>query len=557
MGEAHNALSDEVISEVKRRLSEGEIPEDIINDDEMPSRAKVFEIKKQWEQEKEQQEELEREVFQEESNADRETIIDVLEQAGVGIKQSGEPKANVQKALNAIDFDAAWDDPHYVADTLEEEASMQRQWANRVVRKAYGMPDFPRVDTRDDNTGKSRRPNRGRESTPNNRNRRARDRDRGRDNNRDRRDDGQQSGGGDPQLRKQMQQLQSTVSELANVVADEVADDDDDDAQMVEIEQDGKTMKVPYHVAVSQGLLGNDNSDDKDFMDKLRDAKQAGIIPDPDDFQDDNDDDMFDMLEKAESLGLIGDDDSADEIEVMSEMMDEMSEQFAEAQSNVATQMSAAISQLADEQEEDEDELTVDELEDWWEEKQKEDELDRLENELKEMRKELRGGPGRGYGDNADPESDPEVVKKRIDTEHEKDQLELAKETVDSAPDRIAEGVQKGLLPLLDRMQMARGGGNPMWSAPDETQRGEPEYRPEQPDQQPQGRRDDAQQSSDRTAAESREYPQPDNEPAANGQVEPNGDDQTAQDDELAERADEVRDKLNLDEDNADEEAAA
>jgi len=557
MGDAPNALSDEVITEVKTRLEDGVSAEDIIDDDDMPSRAKVYEIKKEWERETEQQEQMEKEVFEDRSEADRDTILDVLEQAGVGIKQSGEPKANVEKALNAIEFDSGWDDPHYVADTLEEEANMKREWANRIVRKAYDMPDFPRVGGQSGGRGSSRQPSRGGQSQREQRRNRSRDRQRGDDRGRDRSRDNNQSGGADPQLRKEMNQLRSTVSELADAVTEAVQDDDDDDAQMVEIEQNGKMMKVPYHVAVSQGMLGNDNGDGKDFMDKLRDAKEAGIIPDPDDFQNDNDDDMFDMLEKAESLGLIGDDDSADEIEVMSEMMDEMSEQFAEAQSNVATQMSAAISQLADEQDDEDEELTVDELEEWWEEKQKEDELDRLENELKQMRKELRGGPGRGYGDNADPESDPEVVKKRIDTEHEKDQLELAKETVDSAPDRIAEGVQKGLLPLLDRMQMAQGGGNPMWSPPEEQQRGEPEYQPEQPDQQPQGQRNDAQQSGGQTAAESRDYPQPENEPATNGHAEPDGQEQTDQSNDIAERADDVRGKLGLDEDDADEEAAA
>ena len=60
-----------------------------------------------------------------------------------------------------------------------------------------------------------------------------------------------------------------------------------------------------------------------------------------------------------------------------------------------------------------------------------------------------------------------------------------------------------------------------------------------------------------RTAAESRDYPQPESDPATNGHAEPDEQEQADQSNDLAERADDVRGKLGLDEDDADEEAAA
>jgi len=146
MSDPPNKVDEEVRDEVKVRLSDGEKPDEIAEDDDMPSRRTIYNIKDELENEQQQQREMEAEVFRTETAADRDSIIGVLSKANVGIKQSGEPKAKVEKALNAIEFDDAWDDPHYVADTLVEEANMTREWANRVVRKAYDAPDFPYIE---------------------------------------------------------------------------------------------------------------------------------------------------------------------------------------------------------------------------------------------------------------------------------------------------------------------------------------------------------------------------------------------------------------------------
>ncbi len=547
MSDPPNKVDEDVRDEVKVRLSDGEKPDEIAEDDGMPSRRTIYNIKDELENEQQQQREMEAEVFRTETAADRDAIIGVLSKANVGIKQSGEPKAKVEKALNAIEFDDAWDDPHYVADTLVEEANMTREWANRVVRKAYDAPDFPYIEqgqegiSDDRKRGRGRR--QGRRSRGNQQGGRS-SRDRGRGGRRDGRD---QQDNEDSQLRKQMQQLQSTVSQLAEAIADDDDDDDDAAANMIEVEQNGKMMKVPYHVAVSQGMLGNNGGDDKDFMDKIREAKEAGIIPDPDDFQQDDGDDIFDQLEKLETLGVIGDDDGSEEVEVMREMMDEMSDTFAESQQAVATQMSAAISQLSEDSDDEDDELSLDDLEDWWEEKQKEDELDRLETELSSLREEIREQNKRGSRSPNDPDRDPEVVKQRDQLNHEKDQLELAKSTVEDAPEQIAKGVQDGLIPLLDRMQMGQGaGGGQMWTPPGGGGDDAPEYEPEVADgRQGSGEQQEGAQQSP-TDAQQRDYPDAGEQP-----------DRQPQGDVTQEEAEEVRGKLGLESDGDDEQAEA
>lgn len=482
-----NRISDEVRREVWKRLQDGESPSDIADDDEMPSRKSVYNIKDEMEEKRERQEEMEKDVFRNSNEADRDSIISVLEQAGVGIKQSGEPKAKVAKALNAIDFDSAWDDPHYVADTLVQEASMTREWANRVVRKAYDMPDFPYIDQPGEDDGQH-----GGRSRQRSRRGRRQQRGQGRSQRgrggRDRRDrDRDDRNTENSQLRREMKQLRSTVSELAETVT-EVAKDDATQ-ETVTVEKDGNVMELPANSPMAYQMMmdDGDGGDDEDFIDKLRAAKETGIIPDPDDFQQDDGDDMFEMLEKAKQLGLIGDDGSESEAEMMAEMMDEMSDKFAEAQANVATQMSAAISELADDDSDSDDDVTIEDLEQWWEEKQKEDELDRLESELSDMKRELRKQNNRHQEMSSDPQEDPDVVKKKIDTQHERDQLQMAQETIEKAPDRIAEGIQGGLLPLLDRMESKSGGGNhPAWSppVPGQQQPDRPQQAPTQPQQQ-------------------------------------------------------------------------
>jgi hypothetical protein len=526
-----NKIDDETRQEVIRRLEDGESPEDIKEDDAMPSRRSIYNIKKEYEKEKERQEELEREVFKDTSSAGRGDIVDALEQAGVGVKQDGDPKADVERALNAIDFDSAWDDPHYVADTLESEAGMTREWANRIVRKAYGMPDFPYVPNGRDSSGPSRPARRGRSgsggggpSQPPQRNQRRNGAQRGRQQGQRDQQAGQQSGS---DVEQEIQQLRSTVQSLAQTVNQVAQEDQNDSQQMVTVTKNGNEVELPLHVAMQNGLLddGDDGGDDGDFIDKLAAAKEAGLIPSQDDMQDDSDG-VEEFFQKAEAFGLLGDDDAEDD--AMVEMVEEMAETFQETQNAVAAQMNAAVSELAEESDDDDGALTTEELEQWWEQKQKEDKIDTLHSEIDDLKSQVRKTNRRPNS----PEDDPEVYQKKIDAELERDQMETAKELLDDAPEKIAAGIRDGILPLWDRMQTANGPDSPLWQEPPSAQQQAGEFA--------QVEHPTAQQQSDETDDES---------PSAGAE-----DDEARPRDVSEADAEKVRERLNIEVPNQNEE---
>lgn len=536
MSDPPNKIPEEVVNEVKTRLANDESPEDIADDDAMPSRRKIYDIKSEWEAAREQQKQIEKDVFNDTNTAGREELVEVLNEANIGVTQAGEPKAKVEKALSAIDFDSAWDDPHHVANELVEEANMKREWANRIVRKTYDMPDFPYVDRgpEDEHRGEPAPRSRGRggdgtrsrRETRSQRDRRERtERDRGREQ--------------DPQtqqLQQQMQQLQSTVSDLAEVVSETVQEDDGQEADTVTVQRGEKEITVPTHVAISQGLLGERRKEEKDFMDKLREAKNAGIIPDPDDFQQDDSPDITEVAQQLQDLGVIGDDDGNEEMEMLAEMMDEMSEQFAEAQESVAAQMSAAIGQLADDSDSETEELTMEDLQEFWQQKEKEDKIDKLENELQQTREEIREEVKSSRRSSKSPDQDPEVVKQRDKLAHEKDQLEMVNDTLQTLPNQMTEAVRDGLLPLYKELQTgAAAGGNDLWTPPNEKEQHKPGYTPEEVQRQPR------QQEPQREG-----YPEPDAEQ-----------DRRQEQQQKRERADNLREKLNIGDENGDEEAQA
>jgi len=533
-----------------RRIADGESPEDLAEEDHLPTRRTLYNYKQEIEEQQERQEELEDEVFRSSTDAGREDILEVLQMASVGVKADGEPKAKVETALNAIEMDSAWDDPHYVRDVLYDEANMTREWANRVVRKAFGRPDFPYQEEggggRGGRDGERQRGRRGSRSGGYGSGGGSRGRS-GRGGG-DRR--GDDRGGENSELRREMKQLRSTVSELAETVT-EVAKEDQNQQQMVTIERNGATMEVPANSPMAyQAMMGDDDDgDDEDFVTKLRQAKDAGIIPSADDFQQDDQPDMFEMLTKAREAGLIGDDGNDEAIEMMGEMMDEVSEQFADAQQNVATQMSAAISQLAEE-DDDDDDLTLEDVKELLEEERKEDKIDRLEQELDKTREEIREELNRSSRKPSDPTDDPEVVKHGREMEFRRDQLKSLNENVQQLPDQLARGVQEGLLPLFDRLQ-AQGGGpaQRLWSPPQEQQDAQPQYAPDPAEQQSPNAPSPQMAGEPGGAAAEGGYPEPE-EPADAGRQQRSAD--MGQDEPSAEteaHASDVRDKLGLEDD--------
>lgn len=551
MGDPPNKIPEEVEREAKRRLAEGESPEDLADDDDLPSRRTLYNFKSELEEQQALQEEMEEEVFRSSTEAGREDILEVLRMASVGVKADGEPKAKVETALNAIEMDSAWDDPHYVRDVLYDEANMTREWANRVVRKAFERPDFPyQEDQGDGRSGRDDSRQRGRRGSRSGGSGRGGG-GRGRDSRRGGDGRGDDRRDGNSELRREMNQLRNTVSELTETVT-EVVKDDQSDGQMVTIERNGVTMEVPANSPMAyQAMMGDDDGgDDEDFVTKLRQAKDAGIIPSADDFKQDDQPDMFEMLTKAREAGLIGDDGNDEAIEMMGEMMDEMSEQFAEAQSNVATQMSAAISQLAEE-DDDDDDLTLEEVKELMEEERKEDKIDRLEQELNKTREEIREEINRSSRKSSDPTDDPEVVKHGREMEFRRDQLKSLNENVQQLPDQLARGVQEGLLPLFDRLQAQAGGGaQQLWSPPQEEPDTQPEYAPDPAAQQSPNAPSPQTAGAAGGGSAAGGYPDPD-EPAApaEGPESPNmGQDEPSAETEA--HASDVRSKLGLDDDN-------
>jgi len=271
--------------------------------------------------------------------------------------------------------------------------------------------------------------------------------------------------------------LQEQVEQLTEVVTEAVEDDDDD--QMVTVEREnGTSVTMPLEQAMQMGLLGDD-SGDEGFIEKLAKAKEAGLIPDESDLQQDDGRSLEETVGLLDDMGVIGNEDGENMADAIGEAIQHLGEKQAQAQQQMSQNFAQVLDQMREMQEEEEDDLTADDVQSIINETLKEDEVDRLERQLDDMRstftKELRDAKRSG-GDGIE---DPEYLKTDRKMEFQEKQLETINDNLREIPKEVGMTVREALVPAFKELQHSTPGeGHPLWTPPQQQGQGQPGFTP-------------------------------------------------------------------------------
>lgn len=364
-----------------------------------------------------------------------------------------------------------------------------------------------------------------------------------------------QRGGTDPEV----EELREELEEVKEFLAAQAEEQGQAQSEMVTIQKDdGTVIEMPLQQAIEAGYL-DDQSDDEDFLDKMRKAQEAGIMPSPDDG--DDGDDLIETIQTLRELGLVGDDDEKEMASAIGEAIESLGEKQMQAQQQMSQNFSNVLNQMRDMQESEDDDLTPDDVQSIIEDTLKEDEVERLERELQSMRSEFRDSLENVARRSGDATDDTEFMKVDREMEFRENQMETLNENLKELPKQLSMAVQQGVLPAVKELQSNQpGAGNPLWSPPQQQQRQQPGFTPDTvgggQQQQAAAQQRAQQRAQQQAAAQQRAQSQRVEEMPQAEQAEPQAE-QAAQgmgqeepESGTEERATDVREKLGLEDDN-------
>jgi hypothetical protein len=520
-------LNQEEIDEVKERLQDGESARSIA-DDMGVTHPTILNYKEEMKEEMELEERV---------RASSGPTIEDVREAADSVPGIGEATLDTMEEM-ADTRPLILEDPDELYKYINRLTDLEHDWIDHIVRATYPHLDDPGQSPNQPQQrteyygahsgGQQQSPSYsgGRQGPP------------------------QQQGGGqqgpNSQVEQRVEQLASTVEDLAETV--QQSQEPDDAGQMVEVEmEDGRTIRAPPHSPlVQQGL--DTGSDDDDFIEKIKKAQEMGVLPKPDETPDEGEDDILSLVEKLEKLGLL-EDDTEGMAEVMSEQFSEAIDQVAKTQEMTAKQISSAMEEIAKQQAQtdDDDSLTRDEVEEILQEKEEEDKLERLERKLDERTRQLEEQVTSRQRPQPSPENNPELVETEREYDFKEQQMETMNQNVRLMLEELPTAIREGVVPAvkaLDDSSLANG--SPFWSQPTGEQRGPPQVNPPQ---QPQARQPQQQQAE---APPETGVPADPEEPDTPSVDEPETADEL--DDEYVSQ---VRDNLNLGDDTDEPQAEA
>lgn len=285
----------------------------------------------------------------------------------------------------------------------------------------------------------------------------------------------QQQRGGQQSPRQgddRIDRLEQRVEELTEVVAQ--SQQQSQQGGMVTIDQgDGVEAQVPVDHPLAMQAMQNGGGDD--FIEKLQQAKQAGVIAGPEHLeQASGDDDMLAVLEQAKELGLIVgpeqmEDDGGDEQLVAA--IQSSIESLGQKQLQAQKQMSENFTQVMEgirEMEEEDDDLSASDVQEMIEDTLTKNETDRLREEMDDRFETLVDKVEESSSPQSRGIQDPEVIKQDRELEFRERQLENVSENLRYATDQLTEIVQVGVVPAMEKLDLNSGKRNkPLWEPPE------------------------------------------------------------------------------------------
>lgn len=281
-----------------------------------------------------------------------------------------------------------------------------------------------------------------------------------------------------PQWAQRIQSQQEAVTETLEHVVQALQDDDggQEQGQLVPVEiesEDGTTQTVhlPPNDPRLAELMGGGG--DEDFLTQLQAAKDAGLIVTPDQL-----DQGGDEMAEAVQAGL----------ESVAEVQKETNSRFAGAIREVTEAVKAQS---------ESEELTPEKVDEIIEERLTKSEQERLHEEITALREEVRSQGEQSLvvsgGDGTPLMEDREVMKRHVDRQAERDQLQTVQHAGDQVVDKVIPEVRRGLRDIGFMLaqgapptgENAPGQSAPtqaIWTPPDEREEEEPAVQRLDPD---------------------------------------------------------------------------
>lgn len=301
------------------------------------------------------------------------------------------------------------------------------------------------------------------------------------------------------QSNDRVDRLEQEISELKQLIREDAQGGSDEGTITVERENGANVTLPANHPAVAEMVGGGSDDGGDDFMGMLQKAKEAGLVVGPEEMRSmqDSGGGLDETIDKLQTLGVIdtgGDDELVGAIQ---SAISDLGQKQIQAQQQMSQNFTQVMEDLKELQEDDDDEMSPEEIVERVTDELKEDEVDRLERQMDERFEDVlsevkssRRGRSRGT-------QDPEFLKTDRQMEFREKQLETLNQNLREIPGAVTESIRDGLVPALREIQMSQAGQQQeIWQPPQGGQRGEPEYEPD-PTPDPVDRRSRGEQRQD------------------------------------------------------------
>lgn len=294
--------------------------------------------------------------------------------------------------------------------------------------------------------------------------------------------------------------LEQEISELKQLIRNDAQGGPDEGTITIERDNGTEVTLPANHPAVAEMVGGGDDGGGDDFMDMLQKAKEAGLVVGPEQMQamQQQGDGLEGTIEKLQTLGVIDTGGDEELVGAIQSAISDLGQKQIQAQQQMSQNFSQVMEDLKEMQEDDDDDMSAEEIVERVTDELKEDEVERLERQMDERFEDVLSEMKSSNRRRNRGQQDPDFLKKDREMQFREKQLETLNENLREIPEAMAVSIRDGLVPAIKEMQMSRGNQmQELWQPPQGGNRGEPEYEPD-PNPDPTDRRPrDAQRHTD------------------------------------------------------------
>lgn len=293
----------------------------------------------------------------------------------------------------------------------------------------------------------------------------------------------QQQQGGD-----RVDRLEREIQELKEMMADDQSSSGGGGQITIET-KDGREVTVPAdHPRVQQMMGGGGSGGGDDFMEMLEKAKNAGLVAGPEDLRamQDSGSDFEEMFERMAKMGVIDTGGDEELVSAIQQSIESLGQKQLQAQQQMSQNFNEAIESLRAMQEDDDEELSRDDVAQIIEDKLTKDETERLREEMDEKFEQVMDEVKDSRRRRTPPSEDPEVKKLDREMQFREKQLDTVSDNLETAATELKQLGQTTLLPAIRELgKQEQQQNQPIWEPPEEPQREQPARDPQRPVEQP------------------------------------------------------------------------